>query len=447
MQEHGAIGTSVAMSIGFAVGLLGTLNHTYRLVDRLLDRRKIKQPANKKSVATPPLASSSLTTMSSAAEKSKRIFLAAPHMSGRELDYIKEAFETNYIAPVGPQLDRFEELFREKSGLPHVVAVANGTSAIHLMLRCIGIKPGDLVLASTMTFIGSVAGVEYLGADLGFIDSDYETWNMDIDLLEKEIESLVKAGRKPAAVLPTEIYGQACDADRIREVCDRYEIPLVLDCAETVGAMYKDKHVGHGAKAAAFSFNGNKIITTSGGGMLGSHDESLIDQARYLANQAKQPGMEYVHNDVGYNYRLSNILSAIGIGQLELIEDRVRRKREIFAQYSEALSELPGISFMPEAEYGIGNRWLTAMLVDEKQFGVNSLAVIEALEAENIESRPVWRPLHVQNVFENCRLAGGDVAEDLNRRGICLPSGTQMTDADISRISGIVRKLYKKRTV
>ncbi|QEG22333.1 Putative pyridoxal phosphate-dependent aminotransferase EpsN [Mariniblastus fucicola] len=368
-------------------------------------------------------------------------------MCGRELDYVKKAFESNYIAPVGPQLDQFEELFSEITGLPHCVAVANGTSAIHLMLRCIGIKPGDLVLASTLTFIGSVAGAKYLGADLGFIDCDYDTWNMDIDVLEKEIESLLKSGIKPAAVLPTENYGQPCDVDRLRSVCDRYEIPLVMDCAETVGATYKGQHVGHGVKAAAFSFNGNKIVTTSGGGMVTSDDGALIDHARYLANQAKQPGWQYEHHEIGYNYRLSNILAAIGISQLEVIEQRVQRKREIFNQYKDELAEVPGIRFMPDVSYGVGNRWLTAVMIDEKEFGVDNIAVMTGLEAENIESRPIWRPLHTQKVFANCRVAGGQVAESINRQGICLPSGTSMSNEDVTRICKTIRSLCKTRSL
>ena len=359
-------------------------------------------------------------------------------MSGNELEYVRQAFESNYIAPVGPQLNQFEERFLELSGFKHCVAVSNGTSAIHLALCSLGVGPGDIVLGSTLTFIGSVAPVSYTGAELVFIDSDRETWNMDPDLLEQEISSLLKAGKKPAAVLPTELYGQACDLDRIVEICQPHDIPVVCDSAESLGAQYRGAPVGRAARAATFSFNGNKIITTSGGGMLASDDQELIDHARYLATQARQPVLHYEHHDIGYNYRMSNVLAAIGIGQLEVLADRVNAKRNIFAQYQQHLADLPGISFMPEADYGRCNRWLTVMLVDEDEFGVSHLDIIEALESENIESRPVWKPLHLQKAFADCRCVGGEVAESLFQKGICLPSGTVMTEADIKRISDTI---------
>ena len=375
-------------------------------------------------------------------KKSERIFLSAPHMSGREIELIKEAFESNYIAPVGPQLKQFEERFREQTGFEHSVAVTNGTTAIHLMLRCIGIKPGDLVLASTLTFIGSVCGATYLGADLSFVDCD-ETWCMDPNLLEKEIKELLAKGIKPAAVLPTDNYGQPVDIDRLIEICEPHGIPVVCDCAETMGATYKGRHTGKGATAAAFSFNGNKIITTSGGGMVASDDVKIIDYARHLSTQARQPGLQYEHHEVGYNYRLSNILAALGLAQFEVLDDRVARKRAIYDLYVEQLGDIPGITFMPEAEYCQGNRWLTAALFNETTFGAGPQGVIDALEVENIEARPVWFPMHMQKVFKGCRVIGGEVAEAIHRQGICLPSGTSMSDDDVKRICGIIRKLHK----
>ena len=372
---------------------------------------------------------------------SKRIFLSAPHMSGREIELIQEAFDSNYIAPVGPQLSQFEEMFRQKTGFEHSVAVTNGTTAIHLMLRCIGIKPGDLVLASTLTFIGSVCGAKYLGADLTFVDCDYETWCMDPNLLEAEIKELLKKGIKPAAVLPTDNYGQACDLDRILEICTPHGIPVVCDCAETMGTMYKGRHTGKGATAAAFSFNGNKIITTSGGGMVASDDAKLIEYARHLSTQARQPGLQYEHHEIGYNYRLSNVLAALGLAQFEVLDDRVARKREISKMYVETLEGVPGITFMPEAAYGKGNRWLTAAMFDESTFGAGPQGVIDALEKKNIEARPVWFPLHMQKVFADCQVVGGEVAESIHRQGVCLPSGTSMSDEDVARICGIIREL------
>ena len=371
----------------------------------------------------------------------QRIFLSAPHMSGRELEYVKQAFESNYIAPVGPQLNQFEAKFLELTGFKHCVAVSNGTSAIHLALRALGVKRGDIVLGSTLTFVGSVAPVRYLDAELVFVDSDRNTWNMDPNLLKREIQSLMKVGKKPAAVLPTELYGQACDLDAITAICDAYEIPVICDSAESLGALYKDRPVGRSARAAVFSFNGNKIITTSGGGMLASDDEDLIATSRYLATQARQPVLHYEHHDIGYNYRMSNVLAAIGIGQLEVLSDRVDRKREINARYQELIGDLPGIQFTSEAPYGRCNRWLTVITVDADRFGVSHLNIIDTLEANNIESRPVWKPLHMQKAFADCRVVGGSVAESLFATGICLPSGTAMTDDDLVRICKIIRSL------
>jgi dTDP-4-amino-4,6-dideoxygalactose transaminase len=385
--------------------------------------------------------------MSSVVNKnSERIYLSAPHMSGREIELIKQAFASNYIAPVGPQLSQFEEQFREKTGFEHSVAVTNGTTAIHLMLHCIGIKRGDVVLASTLTFIGSVCGANYLGADLGFVDCDAATWCMDPNLLEEEIKQLLAKGIKPAAVLPTDNYGQPCDIDRLVEICSPHGIPVVCDCAETMGARYRDRHTGKGATAAAFSFNGNKIITTSGGGMVASDDKSIVDYARHLSTQAREPGIQYEHSEVGYNYRLSNILAALGLAQFEVLDDRVKRKREIYDKYVEELGDVRGITFMPEADYGQGNRWLTAALVDESTFGTGPQGVIDALEKENIEARPVWYPMHLQKIFASCRVSGGKVAESIHRQGICLPSGTAMSDADIERICGIIRELKKSHS-
>ena len=374
-------------------------------------------------------------------KQTDRIFLAAPHMSGNEIEYVKEAFASNYIAPLGPQLDQFEKLFREITGFEHCVAVSNGTSAIHLILRTLGIGEGDIVLASALTFIGSVASVKYQNAETVFVDCDRETWNMDPNLLESEIKSLMAQGKRPAAVLPTDIYGQSCDLDRIVEICEPHGIPVVSDSAESLGATYRGRHVGHAAKATAFSFNGNKIITTSGGGMVASSDQALVEHCRHLSTQARQPVLHYDHHEVGYNYRMSNIIAAIGIGQLEVLEDRVNKKRWIAQQYQELLADVEGITFMPEADFGRCNRWLTVALIDRDKFGVGPLDVIEALEAENIESRPVWNPLHRTKAFEGSRCVGGEVADEFYRDGICFPSGTIMTETDLKRICEIVRSV------
>lgn len=361
-------------------------------------------------------------------------------MSGKELEYVHEAFASNYIAPVGPQLNQFEDDFQKLSGFANCVAVSNGTSAIHLVLRALGVGADDIVLGSTLTFIGSVAPVTYLNAELILIDSDHDSWNMDPNLLAAEIARLQKLGKKPAAVIPTELYGQPCDLDAILEICAPLDIPVICDSAESLGASYKGRFCGTGAVAATFSFNGNKIITTSGGGMIATENQQLAERCRHLATQARQPVLHYEHDEVGYNYRMSNVIAAIGIGQLEVLTDRVTRKRQITQQYKSLLSGIEGLSFMPEPEFSHSNCWLTVIQIDSSASAVPH-DVIAALEAENIESRPVWKPLHCQKAFQQYRSVGGSVAEKLFHEGVCLPSGTQMQDSDVERVAMIVRNV------
>ena len=368
----------------------------------------------------------------------KRMFLSAPHMSGREIEYVQQAFESNYIAPVGPQLNQFEDTFRQITGFKHCVAVSSGTAGLHLALLALGIKAGDIVLGSTLTFVGSVASVKYCNAELVFVDSDRHTWNMNPDLLAEEIERLTAAGKKPAAVLPTELYGQPCDLDRIRAICDPHGIPVVCDAAESLGATYRGLPTGRKAKVAISSFNGNKIITTSGGGMIASDDENLINQCRYLATQARQPVLHYEHHDVGFNYRMSNVVAAIGIGQLEVLAERVNQKRQIAAWYANRFDQVDGIELMPEADFGRSTRWLTVVTLDPNKLSTRPLEIIAALESHNIESRPVWKPLHLQKAFADCRCVGGEVSTDLYENGICLPSGTIMSQSDVDRVCDIV---------
>jgi len=386
----------------------------------------------------------------------KRIFLSPPHIGGEEIRFVHEAFDSNYIAPLGPQVDAFEREFAEKTGIPYTVALASGTAAMHLALRITGVKPGDEVFASTLTFIGSVSPATFLGAAPVFIDADRISWNMNPDLLAEELEKCNKKGNLPKAVIPTDLYGQCADYDRIKKICEPYNIPVIVDSAEACGALYKGKHAGFGAKAAVFSFNGNKIITTSGGGLLGSDDKALIEEARFLSQQARDPATHYEHTRIGYNYRMSNILAAIGRGQLRVLDDRVKAKRRIFDYYKNALKDIPGIEFMPEAPYGRSNRWLTVILITPEIFGADREKVRLALEAENIESRPVWKPMHLQPVFRSqeseaknrnnlketypARAVRGEVAEDLFKRGLCLPSGTAMTDEDMDRVISSILK-------
>lgn len=355
-------------------------------------------------------------------------------MGGSEQKFVEQAFESNFIAPLGPQVNGFEEDFSKISGYAHCAALTSGTAAMHLALRILGVGKGDVVIASDLTFIGSVSPVTFLDAEPVFIDADRKSWNMDPDLLAEAVESCIAEGRKPKAVIPTDLYGQCADYDRILEILEPHSIPLVIDAAESVGSTYKDRFAGKGAFAAIYSFNGNKIITTSGGGMLASDDEEVISKARWLSQQAREPKPYYEHNEIGYNYRMSNVVAAIGRGQLEVLGDRVRRKRDIFDYYKTKLENVSGLSFMPEADYGRCNRWLTVMQIDAEAFGATPEQVRLALEEVNIESRPVWNPMHRQPVFSNCRIFGGGVGEDLFEHGLCLPSGTALTEEDLDHI-------------
>jgi dTDP-4-amino-4,6-dideoxygalactose transaminase len=368
-------------------------------------------------------------------------------MGGEESKLVQEAFTSNYIAPLGPMVDAFEHEFAAYTGVPHCLALASGTAAMHLALRELGVGPGDEVVASSLTFIGSITPVSFLGANTVFLDSDRATWTLDPALLAEELTACAQRGKLPKAVIPTDLYGQCADLDRIKAICKPYGIPVVSDSAEAMGAHYQEnknssewRHSGYGAKASIFSFNGNKIITTSGGGMLASHDDRLIAHARKLSQQAREPAAHYEHTEIGYNYRLSNILAAIGRGQMHVLDERVTAKRRIFEQYRKLLADLPGLEFMPEAPRTRCNRWLTVILVDPVQFGATNEQIRLALEAENIESRPVWKPMHLQPVFKGCRMRGGAVSEHLFNTGLCLPSGTAMTDTDLERVVGIIRR-------
>lgn len=370
----------------------------------------------------------------------RRIYLSPPHMGADELELVKDAFASNWIAPLGPHVDAFEKEFAEFVGVEHCAALSSGTAALHLALMLIGVKPGDEVFCSSLTFSASANPICYEGGIPVFIDAARSTWNMDPDLLMEELRDCASRGRLPKAVIVVDLYGQSADYDPIMKACSEYDIPVIEDAAEALGATYKDKVVGGFGKLGLFSFNGNKIITTSGGGMLVSHTESLIKRGRFLASQARDPAPHYQHSNLGYNYRMSNVLAAIGRGQLRVLSDRVRSRRGNFAYYKESLGNLPGLEFMPEAPYGIPTHWLTCITIDPDEFGATREDVRLALEAANIEARPVWKPLHMQPVFARCRVRGGTVAQDIFERGLCLPSGSGLTEQDLSRIIDIVQR-------
>ncbi len=370
----------------------------------------------------------------------KRIYLSPPHMGHDELALLKDAFDSNWIAPLGPHVDAFEKEFAEVVGVSHAVALSSGTAAIHLGLRIIGVKPGDEVLCSTLTFSASANPIVYEGGRPVFIGSTRETWNMDPELLQAELKSCASRGKIPRAAIVVDLYGQSAEYGPIIEACSEYDVPVIDDAAEALGATYEGKSAGSFGKIGVFSFNGNKIITTSGGGMLVSHDGELVEKARFLASQARDPAPHYEHSTIGYNYRMSNLLAAIGRGQLRVLEDRIAARRRNFDCYNQALGELPGVEFMPEAPYGRSNRWLTCLTLDASAFGATREDVRLALEEENIEARPVWKPMHLQPVFSGCRVRGGTVADDIFERGLCLPSGSNLTDEDRARVIEIVRR-------
>lgn len=372
-----------------------------------------------------------------------RIYLSPPHLSGLEEAFLKEALDSGWIAPLGPQVEAFEREFAEAVGVPHALAVSSGTAAIHLALLAAGVEPGDEVVVSTLTFAASAFPVLYIGARPIFVDSERRSWNMDPHLLAEFLERRAKVGRLPKAVILVHLYGQSADIDPIQELCEAYGVALIEDAAEALGSTYKGRSPGTLGVAGIYSFNGNKIITTSGGGMLVSSDAELIAHARKLATQAREPVPWYEHAEVGYNYRLSNLLAAVGRAQLRTLEDRVQARRRIFERYVAGLSDLPGLTFQPEAPWGRHTRWLTVVTLDPEAFGRTPEEVRRALEEQGIETRPVWKPMHLQPVFREAETVGGEVAEELFARGLCLPSGSSLSLEDQDRVIEAIRALVR----
>jgi len=363
-----------------------------------------------------------------------RLFLSAPHMTGNELKYIEKVFESNYIAPLGEYINKFEESIQDYTGAEHALAVTSATAAIHLALRVLGIKEGDDVLASTFTFIGSVTPVLYQNANPVFIDSDEASWNVSPELLEAYLNTCEK---KPKAFILTYLYGMSADIEKIASICKEHSVYLIEDDAESLGATFNGKHTGTFGDFGVYSFNGNKILTTSGGGMLVTPRKEWRDKAMFYSTPAKGPYVHYEHEEYGYNYRMSNVLAAIGVAQMEVIEDRVLKKREIFEWYKEFLDDIEEIHFMPELENSRGNRWLTALTFEKTDFN----KVMEALEEINVESRPLWKPMHMQPLFKDAKTYLDGTSEALFEKGLCVASSTIMTKNDVKRICEVIRTI------
>jgi dTDP-4-amino-4,6-dideoxygalactose transaminase len=369
-----------------------------------------------------------------------RIPLSAPDLGATERDLLIETFDAGWVSSVGPVVDRFEKAFAEAVGLGHATAVSSGTAALHLALAMLGLKAGDAVIAPTLTFIGGVSPIVQTGATPIFVDVDPISWNMDPALVEAAFEAAERQGLTVRAVVPADLYGQCCDIDAIRAVADRHGVPVILDSAEAVGASRDGRPAGYGASVAAYSFNGNKIITTGGGGMLASDDADLIARARYLGSAARLPAVHYEHAEVGFNYRLGSLASAVGLAQLGSLEARVHRRRAIFDRYVARLGGVPGLSFAPEARGCLHTRWLSVILLNPEIAALSPEALRLALEAETIESRPVWKPMHLQPAFAGATVVGGRVAEALFAGGLCLPSGSALSDDDIDRVCDAILK-------
>lgn len=377
----------------------------------------------------------------------ERIFLSSPHMSGKEQHYINEAFETNWIAPLGPNVDAFEREVASYVQMEDAAATSSGTAAIHLALELLNVSQGDTVFCSSLTFVASANPILYTGAAPVFIDSEENSWNMSPAALELALKDASAENKLPKAVIIVNLYGQLAMMDELMKLCDQYEVPVIEDAAESLGAFYREKASGSFGKFGVFSFNGNKIITTSGGGMLVSNDVDALKQSRFLATQARDNALHYQHSKVGYNYRLSNILAGVGRAQLEVLDERVKARRAVFNRYVEAFGDIEGIDFMPELENTYGNRWLTTLTLNPEKIKVTPYELIEELSKESIEARPVWKPLHLQPLFEGCSFYAHEednvVSERLFERGLCLPSGSNLTELQQKKVIDKILEVLK----
>ncbi len=376
----------------------------------------------------------------------QRIYLSVPHVSVAELEYVKQAFEQNWLSTVGPNLTALEKFVFQKFGL-RAVALSTGTAGIHLGLKLLGVKPGNEIVVPSLTFVAGCNPVLYEHAKPVFIDSETLSWNIDPQRLEDFLISRAKINRLPKVVTVAHLFGQSADLDAIVSLCNRYEIHLLEDAAESLGTNYKGKPTGTVGDVGVFSFNGNKMITATAGGILVSKNPELVDRARHWSTQARDQDPDginnYVHSEIGYNYRMSNVLAGIARGQLEVLNERVNQRRAVFSRYNAAFTGLDGIEPQPEAPWDRHSRWLSCFLIDEKEFGASQVEIIRHLESHNIESRPVWKPLHTQPLYIGFDCVGGEVAEDLNRRGICLPSSSSLTEEDQQRVIDCVKSLHR----
>lgn len=381
----------------------------------------------------------------------ERIYLASPHMSGFEAQYINEAFKTNWIAPLGPNVDIFEKEVAEYVGIKSGTALSSGTSAVHMALRYLGAGRGDLVFCSSLTFAGSCNPIIYEGAEPVFIDSEPETWNMSPIALLKAFNESEKRGKLPKAVIVVDLYGQSADFDVIKHICDSYNVPIIEDAAEALGATYKGKYSGTLGEFGVYSFNGNKIITTSGGGMLISDNEVAVNKVRFWVTQARDNARHYEHTELGFNYKMSNILAGIGRGQLKVLRERIEKKKYIYETYKTFLADYKDIELMPIADYGQPNYWLSVITINQS-CNIKPIDIILCLEKENIESRPAWKPMHLQPFYKKYKFyphnfEGVSISEDIFNRGVCLPSDTKMSNEDLLRVIKIIRSVFEGEKV
>ena len=375
-----------------------------------------------------------------------KIWISSPHMGGTELNYIHEAFDSNWVAPLGPNVNGFEEDLQKYTGAAHVAALTSGTAAIHLGLVLLGVKAGDYVICQSFTFSATANPITYFGAIPVFVDSEKDTWNMSPEFMRKAIEECIKLGKKPKAIIPVHLYGMPARMDEIMTIANEYNIAVIEDAAEGLGSHLNGKFLGTFGDIGVLSFNGNKIITTSGGGALISNNKEFVDEARFLSAQARDNAPHYQHSKIGFNYRMSNVLAGIGRGQMELLEQRVNQRRANNQRYREFFKGVSGVSFQSEPSSDFfSNFWLTSIIIEPTLTdGISRENIRLALEAENIESRPLWKPMHLQPVFKNTLYFGSNLAEDLFEKGLCLPSGSNLTDDDFERIFHVIAKTFKK---